>query len=92
VAGPVTPMLALAGTAYANNAYNASFAPSSLIDVKPLLFGGIAAVLLELFAAVPGMAPVATGIGWVALIGYLLAGGAGAGTPAGNLSKITGGK
>jgi hypothetical protein len=87
MAGPVAPMLALTVTAYANDWYNTG----DPLNVRPLLYGGIATLILELFAAAPGMAPVATGIGWVAFAGYLLAGGAGAGTPIGNLTKITGG-
>ena len=91
MAGPVTPILALSGVAYANNAYNEKFAPSALLDVKPLLFGGIALLFLELLAAVPGAQPVATAIGWTAFIGMLISPVQNP-SPAQNILTITGGK
>ena len=69
MSGPITPVLLLSGTAYANNWYNTGNAA----DVKPLLFGALAGVILELFAAIPGMAPAATALGWTAFVGMLIA-------------------
>jgi len=89
MAGPVTPVLALSGVAYANNAYNNGFSPASLVDVKPLLFGGIALLFLELFAAVPGMEPVATALGWTAFVGAMISPVQNP-SPAQNILKITG--
>jgi hypothetical protein len=83
---PVTPMLALTGISYANNWYNTGNA----LDVKPLLYGGIATLFLELFAAIPGMEPVATAIGWLALFGMSLSNVQDP-SPAQNILKITGG-
>jgi hypothetical protein len=61
-------MIALSVTSYANNWYNTG----NPLDVKPLVFGGIGLLFLELFAAIPGMAPVATALGWTAFIGMCL--------------------
>jgi hypothetical protein len=84
---PITPILALGVTSYANNWYNTGDAT----DIKPLLFSGVAGLLLELFAAIPGAEPVATRIGWLAFIGFLLT-PVQSPSPADNLLKITGGK
>lgn len=84
MSNPLTPVLALGVTSYANNWYNTGNA----LDIKPLLFAGIAGLLLEGLAAVPGMEPVATRIGWLAFIGFLLAPVQNP-SPAANLVKIT---
>lgn len=84
MSGPVAPMLALTITSYANNWYNTGDA----LDVKPLLYGGIATLLLEAFAAIPGMERVATGIGWLAFVGMLIS-PVQKPSPADNLVKIT---
>lgn len=87
MANPVTPMIALGVVSYGNNWYNTGNAA----DVKPLLFAGIAAILLEGFAAIPGMAPTATLLGWTAFVGMLIS-PVQKPSPAQNLLKITGGK
>lgn len=87
MSGPATPMLTLTGISYANNWYNTGNA----LDVKPLLFGGIATLLLAGFGQVPGAEPVATAIGWLALIGFVIS-PVQKPSPADNLIKITGGK
>lgn len=84
MASPVAPLLALTGISYANNWYNTGNA----LDVKPLLFGGIATVLLAGFGAIPGMDKTATAIGWLALTGFFL-GPVQHPSPAENLLKIT---
>jgi hypothetical protein len=65
---PVTPMVALGVASYANNWYNTG----SVTDVKPLLFAGLSALFLEAFAAIPGMEPAATLLGWTAFIGMMI--------------------
>lgn len=85
MSGPVAPMLTLTFVSYANNWYNTGDA----LNVKPLLYGGIATLLLEAFAAIPGLEPAATGIGWLALIGFFIA-GVQKPSPAENLLKLTG--
>lgn len=64
---PIAPMVALGVTSYANNWYNTGNA----LDVKPLLFAGIAGLILEGVAAIPGAAPVATAVGWLAFVGFI---------------------
>lgn len=83
---PVTPMLALSVTSYANNWYNTGDAT----DIKPLLFGGIAAVILAGIGTLPGAEPAATLLGWAAFIGFLLSSAQNP-SPIQNLVKITGG-
>lgn len=87
MSSPVAPMVALGITSYANNWYNTKNAT----DVKPLLFAGIGAIILDGFAQIPGMASTATLIGWVAFIGMLISPVQNP-SPAENLLKITGGK
>lgn len=85
MASPVAPMLVLTGVSYANQWYNTGNA----LDVKPLLFGGIATALLAGFGAIPGMEKTATAIAWLALTGFFL-GPVQNPSPAENLLKITG--
>jgi hypothetical protein len=87
MSSPITPILALGAVSYGNNWYNTG----NPVDVKPLLFAGIAGLLLELFAAIPGMEDTATVIGWTAFIGAMISPIQNP-SPAQNLLKITGGK
>lgn len=87
MANPVTPMIALGGISYANNWYNTT----KVTDVKPLLFAGIAALILEGIAAIPGLDRTATAIGWLAVVGMMISPVQNP-SPAQNLIKITGGK
>lgn len=87
MASPVTPMIALGVTSYANHWYNGG----SPADVKPLLFAGIGGVLLSAFGAIPGMEPVAVALGWLAFTGMMIAPIQNP-SPVQNLLKITGGK
>lgn len=87
MSSPVTPMLVLGVTSYANNWYNTG----KPTDVKPLLFAGIGAVFLQLFAAIPGMDTTATLIGWTAFIGATITPVQNP-SPLQNLTKIVGGK
>ena len=85
--GVLTPVVALGVVSYANNWYNTG----SITDVKPLLFAGLAGLLLEGFAAIPGMEGTATLLGWTAFIGMLIS-PVQKPSPAENLLKLTGGK
>ncbi len=87
MASPITPCVALGAVSYANNWYNGG----SPTDVKPLLFAGIAGLLLSAFGAIPGMAPAATALGWTAFVGMLISPVQNP-SPAQNLLKITGSK
>jgi hypothetical protein len=82
-------VIALGGVAYVNNVYNSSFSASSVVDVKPLLFAGIAGLLLDAAAQIPGMGPAMTLLGWTAFAGFLLAPVENP-SPVSNLLKITG--
>jgi hypothetical protein len=84
---PITPVLALSGVAYVNNWYNTG----NPKDVKPLLFGGIAGLILELIAAIPGLGPAATALGWTAFVGMLISPVQNP-NPVQNLLKISGSK
>jgi hypothetical protein len=87
MSSPVTPMVTLGIVSYANNWYNTGDAA----DVKPLLFGGIAALLLSAAGAIsPGASQVATALGWLAFTGFLLSPVQNP-SPAQNLLKLTGG-
>lgn len=78
-------MLLLGGVSYGNAWYNGG----KPTDVKPLLFSGIAACFLELLAAIPGMEPVATLLGWTAFVGMTIAPVQNP-SPLQNVLKITG--
>jgi len=82
----IAPAVALGVISYGNHWYNTGNAA----DVKPLLFAGIAGLLLEAFAAIPGMEPAATLLGWTAVIGMLIT-PVQTPSPVQNLLKITGG-
>lgn len=79
----MTPVIALGVVSYANNWYNTGNAT----DVKPLLFAGIAGLLLEGFSAL-GFSEAATALGWLAFIGMLISPVQNP-SPAENLLKIT---
>jgi hypothetical protein len=86
MSGPLTPVITLGVVSYANNWYNTG----NVTDIKPLLFAGIAGLLLEGFAAIPGMEPTATALGWLALVGMFLSNVQNP-SPASNLVKISSG-
>jgi hypothetical protein len=86
MSSPIAPVVALGVTSYANQWYNTGNA----LDVKPLLFAGVAGLILELVAAIPGAEPVASGIGWLAFVGFLLSPVQNP-SPVQNLLKISGG-
>jgi hypothetical protein len=82
---PVTPMLILTGISFGNRWYN-----TGQVDLKILVEGGIATALLAAAANIPGFAPVAAGIAWVALVAVSIT-PAQSPSPAQNLLKLTGG-
>lgn len=85
MSGPVTPILLLTGVSFCNDWYN-THDP----DLKILLGGAVAAALGSAFGNVPDIAPVVTGIAWVAFVGWILTEGTAKGSPLGNLVAITG--
>lgn len=64
---PVAPMVALGFVSYGNQWYNTG----NVADVKPLLFAGVSAILLEAIAAAVGN-QTATLLGWTAFVGMLI--------------------
>lgn len=84
---PLTPVIALGAVSYANHWYNTG----SATDVKPLLFAGVAGLILEAVAAIPGMNDTAVLLGWTAFVGMLITPVQNP-SPVQNLLKITGGK
>ena len=64
---PIVPLLALGIVSYGNNWYNTGNAT----DVKPLLFAGVCAIILEGFAAA-GFGQAATLLGWTAFVGMMI--------------------
>ena len=83
--GYLTPMLLTVGVSEANHFYN-----TKALDIKILVFGGIAAGILALLSNIPGMAPVTAGLAWVAFTASVVAPIQNP-SPAQNLLKITGG-
>jgi hypothetical protein len=77
-------MIALGVTSYANNWYNTG----NVADVKPLLFSGIAGLILGAFGAIPGMEDTATLLGGTGFIGFLIS-PVQKPSPVDNLLKIT---
>jgi hypothetical protein len=67
MSNPITPMVAVGVVSYANNWYNTK----SVTDVKPLLFAGVAALLLKLIAAGIGD-EAATLLGWTGFVGVMI--------------------
>lgn len=64
----ITPMVALGVVSYANNWYNTKNAA----DVKPLLFAGVAGLMLAGFGAIPGNEKTAALLGWTAFVGMMI--------------------
>lgn len=85
MAGPAPAMMTLGLVSYANNWYNTKDA----LDIKPLVYSGVALLLLEAFAAIPGMEEPATWIGWLAVLGMCISPVQNP-SPAQNLLKIAG--
>lgn len=85
MAGAVTPMLILTGISFGNRWYN-----TGTPDLKILVEGGIATALLALASQIPGVAPVAAGIAWIALVAVSITPAQNP-SPAQNLLKLTGG-
>lgn len=63
--GYLPPMLIMVGLSYADK-WRATNSPAAGIPI--LIEGGVATGLLALFNAIPGMSPVTTMIGWIALV------------------------
>jgi hypothetical protein len=81
------PILLTGGTAYANQVFGNGKSPAS--ELRVLVAPGIAAVGLALGEQIPGAAPLAAGLAWIAFITCMIAPFGGA-SPVQNLTKVTG--
>lgn len=79
------PMLAVTGISFFNQ-----WLGNNRFEISILVGGGIATVMLAGLEKAPGMAPLATGIAWVALITLMFTRIHGQPSPADNLHKLTG--
>jgi hypothetical protein len=80
-------ILLTGGIAYANQVFGNGKNPTA--EIRVLVATGIAAVGLALVEEIPGAAPIATGLAWIAFITCLIAPFGGA-SPVQNLQKVTG--
>jgi hypothetical protein len=64
---PIAPMVALGVISYGNEWYNGG----SALNIKPLVFAGVATIFLEAIAAAIGN-EAATLLGWTAVVGMFL--------------------
>jgi hypothetical protein len=83
MAGSTAPILLAGGISFANR-----WLGEDKPDLRIIVATGIAVVGFAGLEQVPGMAPVATGIAWIAVLTVFLAGKP---SPADTLLKITGG-
>jgi hypothetical protein len=73
--------------AYCNQVFGNGKSPTA--EIRILVATGIAAVGLALIEQIPGAAPLATGLAWVAFVTCLIA-PFGGNSPVQNLTKVTG--
>lgn len=85
MANSTAPVLIAGGIELASDWLN-----SGQFEVRVLVAAGIAAGGLALVEQVPGMAPVASGIAWIALVTLLLTRRGGKPSPIETLGKATG--
>lgn len=83
--GVIVPVLTATGISFANHWYN-----TGAVDLKIPVAGAIAAAVGSGFSQIPGLAPVMTAIGWLAVVAVLIAPVQNP-SPLANLQKITGG-
>lgn len=81
------PILLTGGIAYSNQVFGNRH--SAVSEIRILVATGIAAVGLALVEQIPGAAPLATGLAWVAFITAMIAPFGGP-SPVQNLTKVTG--
>jgi hypothetical protein len=80
----LTPMLLTIGISEGNHFYN-----TGALDIKILVFGGMATGILALLSNIPGLEPVMAGLAWVAFAASLVA-PIQSPSPVQNILKITG--
>jgi hypothetical protein len=85
MAKSTAPILLVGGISFFNQ-----WLGNDNLDLKILVATGIAAGGLALVEQVPGLAPLAEGIAWIALITLLFTRLGGKPSPIDNLTKLTG--
>lgn len=85
MARSTAPMLLVGGMEFANE-----YLTSGTFDVKVLLATGIAAGGLALVEQVPGAAPIAVGIAWIAFVTLMFTSLKGKPSPIQTIQKVTG--
>lgn len=88
MAKSTTPILLTAGMMYGNAVLLEGKSPGS--ELKIPLAGVIAAAILAGVEQIPGMAPIAVGIAWIAFVTAFIAPVAGHPSVAQNLINVTG--
>ena len=81
------PILLTGGVAYSNQVFGNG--QSAVSEIRILVATGIAALGLALVEEIPGAAPLATGLAWIAFITAMIAPFGGS-SPVQNLQKVTG--
>ncbi len=61
------PIFIMAGLTYFND-----LEQGKPLDVKPLIAGGVAYIIADLFSQIPNADPIVTGIAWVALVAAIV--------------------
>lgn len=79
------PMLATTGISFANQ-----WLGNGNLDIKILVAGGVATLILAGIEQVPGADELAVGIAWIAMITLLFTRLNGKPSPVDNLKKLTG--
>jgi len=79
------PMLAVTAVSFGNQ-----WLGNNNFDLKIIVAGGIATVLLAGVEQIPGAAPIAVGIAWIAFITLMFTRLNGQPSPIDNLNKLTG--
>jgi hypothetical protein len=87
VSKSTAPILLTGGVSYCNQVFGNGKSPTS--ELRILVGTGIAAVGLALVEQIPGAAPLASGLAWIAFVTCLIAPFGGA-SPIQNLTKVTG--
>lgn len=85
MARSTAPVLLTGGMEFAND-----YLLTGAVNVRVLVAAGIAAGGLALVEQIPGMAPVAVGIAWIAFVTLMFTGRGGKPSPAQTIGKVTG--
>lgn len=85
MAKSTAPILLTGGMEFANE-----WLTTGQLDIKVLLATGIAAGGLALIEQIPGMAPVAVGIAWIAFVTLMFTRTGGKPSPVDTIQKVTG--